>query len=63
MNSDIDGFPDDEVVGRAGARRQATGTQDVQRVVDTTAETLGLQFEYFLEQYVVSRDARVERLV
>jgi DNA replication licensing factor MCM6 len=52
MNSDIDGFPDDEIVGRTAVRRRLAGTQDVQRVVDTTAETLGLQFEYFLEQYV-----------
>ncbi|KAK3669556.1 MCM DNA helicase complex subunit mcm6 [Recurvomyces mirabilis] len=41
------GFPDDEVVGRL--RRQ--GRQDIPRVVDTTAETLGIQFERFLENF------------
>jgi DNA replication licensing factor MCM6 len=50
MQSDIGGFPDDEVVGLRGIRRQAPGAQDIPRVVDTTAETLGLQFERFLEK-------------
>lgn len=53
MHSDIEGFPDDEIVGRRGTRRQAPGgTQDVPRVVDTTAEALGIQFERFLDKYV-----------
>lgn len=51
MQSDAGGFPDDEVVGRRGARRQAPGQNDVPRVVDTTAETLSIQFERFLEKY------------
>ncbi|RMX73949.1 hypothetical protein D0869_13090 [Hortaea werneckii] len=51
MQSDAGGFPDDEVVGRRGARRQAPGQNDVPRVVDTTAETLSIQFERFLENY------------
>jgi DNA replication licensing factor MCM6 len=55
MQSDIEGFPDDEVVGRRGMRRATTGAPDVPRVVDTTAETLGTQFERFLEKLVVRR--------
>ena len=51
MHSDIDGFADDEIVGRRGMRRQAAGNQDIPRVVDTTAETLGIQFERFLDKY------------
>ena len=51
MQSDAGGFPDDDVVGRRGARRQAPGQNDVPRVVDTTAETLSIQFERFLEKY------------
>jgi DNA replication licensing factor MCM6 len=52
MHSEMDGFADDEVVGRRGIRRQMLpGAQDIPRVVDTTAETLGLQFERFLEKY------------
>ncbi|EMC91863.1 hypothetical protein BAUCODRAFT_78904 [Baudoinia panamericana UAMH 10762] len=52
MHSDMGGFPDDEVVGLRGMRRQAPGQQqDVPRVVDTTAETLGIQFERFLENF------------
>lgn len=52
MHSDVDGFADDEIVGRRGMRRQmAGGTQDVPRVVDATAETLGIQFERFLDKY------------
>ncbi|KAI7548989.1 MCM-domain-containing protein, partial [Hortaea werneckii] len=51
MQSDAGGFPDDEVVGRRGARRRAPGQNDVPRVVDTTAETLSIQFERFLENY------------
>jgi len=48
MQSEIGGFPDDEIVGR-GIRRQLPN-QDIPRVVDTTAETLGIQFERFLEK-------------
>jgi DNA replication licensing factor MCM6 len=50
MQSDVGGFADDEVVGARGMRRQLAA-QDIPRVVDTTAETLGLQFERFLEKY------------
>lgn len=48
IHSDIGGFPDDEIVGR-GIRRQLP-KHDIPRVVDTTAETLGIQFERFLEK-------------
>ena len=49
MQSDV-AFPDDEVVGLRGMRRNnQAGQQDVPRVVDATAETLGIQFEKFLE--------------
>lgn len=48
----MDGFPDDEVVGLRGIRRNnGPGQPEVPRVVDTTAETLGIQFERFLEGY------------
>ena len=47
----MDGFPDDEVVGLRGLRRtNLPGNREVPRVVDTTAETLGIQFERFLEK-------------
>ena len=55
MHSDA-AFPDDEIVGVRGLRRSnLPGTGDVPRVVDTTAETLGIQFEKFLEEYVRKR--------
>ena len=51
MQSDMDGFPDDEVVGLQRLRRNnIPGSREVPRVVDTTAETLGVQFERFLEK-------------
>ena len=51
MQSEMNGFPDDEVVGLRNRRRNnIPGAGDVQRVVDTTAETLSLQFEKFLEK-------------
>ncbi|KXS97858.1 hypothetical protein AC578_7644 [Pseudocercospora eumusae] len=51
MHSDVEGFADDEIVGRRGMRRATTGAGDVPRVVDTTAETLGIQFERFLDNF------------
>ncbi|KAK3051938.1 MCM DNA helicase complex subunit mcm6 [Extremus antarcticus] len=46
------GFPDDEVVGIRGLRRSnVPGSDGVPRVVDTTAETLGIQFERFLDDF------------
>jgi len=50
MQSDI-GFPDDELADLRTLRRSgAAAGQDVPRVVDTTAETLGIQFERFLDR-------------
>lgn len=47
-------FPDDEIVGvRTLRRSQLPGGGDIPRVVDTTAETLGIQFEKFLEELVI----------
>ncbi|KAF2838850.1 MCM-domain-containing protein [Patellaria atrata CBS 101060] len=51
-NSDIDGFPDDEIVGlRGNVRRTAGPRTDIPRVVDVTGETLSQRFEEFLEGY------------
>ena len=52
MQSEMDILPDDEIVDIKAARRgNILNNQDVPRVVDTTAETLGIQFERFLEKY------------
>lgn len=49
-HSDIEQFPDDEVVGaRPAGRRPATARGDVPKVVDVTGETLSQRFEEFLE--------------
>jgi DNA replication licensing factor MCM6 len=49
-NSDVEGFPDDEVVGaRVPGRRTNAPRTDVPRVVDVTGETLSLRFQEFLE--------------
>ncbi|KAF2772772.1 MCM-domain-containing protein [Teratosphaeria nubilosa] len=50
MQSELGGFPDDDVIGARGIRRQLPNT-DIPRVVDATAETLGIQFEKFLENF------------
>ncbi|KAF9635276.1 putative dna replication licensing factor mcm6 protein [Lasiodiplodia theobromae] len=51
-NSDIEGFPDDEVVGARGTVRRSAGPrQDIPRVVDVTGEALSQRFEEFLESY------------
>lgn len=54
LNSDIDGFADDEVVGARGVPgRRALGPRvNVPKVVDVTAESLGHRFEEFLERWV-----------
>lgn len=50
-NSDVEAFPDDEVVGaRGGARRTNAPRTDIPRVVDVTGETLSLRFQEFLEK-------------
>ncbi|KAF2103104.1 MCM-domain-containing protein [Rhizodiscina lignyota] len=52
-HSDIEGFPDDEVVGTRGTERRARGPREgIPRVVDVTGETLSQRFEEFLESYV-----------
>lgn len=49
-NSDVEGFPDDEVVGARVPGRRTNGPRtDVPRVVDVTGETLSLRFQEFLE--------------
>ncbi|KAJ8107546.1 hypothetical protein OPT61_g8792 [Boeremia exigua] len=51
-NSDIEAFPDDEVVGARGGVRRGNGPRtDIPRVVDVTGETLALRFQEFLENY------------
>ena len=50
MQSDMGGFPDDEIVGRRGTRRQIPPGSDIPRVVDTTGETLSVRFQEFLEE-------------
>jgi DNA replication licensing factor MCM6 len=50
-NSDVEGFPDDEVVGARGVGRRPNGARmDVPKVVDVTGETLSLRFQEFLER-------------
>lgn len=63
MQSDANGFPDDEIVGLRGMRRNnLPGNRDIPRVVDTTAETLGIQFERFLDGYVKTCERLRSRL-
>lgn len=51
-NSDIEGFPDDEVVGVRGTARRARGPPgDIPKVVDAPGEKLVDEFENFLEKY------------
>jgi hypothetical protein len=51
MQSDM-AFPDDEIVGLRGLRRNnLPGAGDIPRVVDATSETLGTKFQKFLEEY------------
>lgn len=50
-NSDIEAFPDDEIVGaRGGGRRPNAPRTDIPKVVDVTGETLSLRFQEFLEK-------------
>ncbi|KAF2265822.1 MCM-domain-containing protein [Lojkania enalia] len=51
-NSDVEGFPDDEVVGSRVPGRRVNGPRaDIPKVVDVTGETLSLRFQEFLESY------------
>ena len=57
MNSDMMGFADDEVVGVRGSRKGPRGAgprPDVDKVGDTIGEHLVLEFEKFLDEYVVT---------
>jgi DNA replication licensing factor MCM6 len=52
-NSDIEGFPDDEVVGVRGTARRPRGPPgDIPKVVDAPGEKLVDEFENFLEKYM-----------
>ncbi|KAF2459205.1 MCM2/3/5 family-domain-containing protein [Lineolata rhizophorae] len=52
VNSDAEGYGDDEVVGARGTtQRPRASRQDIPRVVDPTGETLSVRFEEFLESY------------
>jgi DNA replication licensing factor MCM6 len=52
--SDIEGFPDDNIVGARGPNRKTNDPRSVPRVVDVTGETLLQRFEEFLEGSVWS---------
>ena len=50
-HSDIEAFPDDEVVGaRGGARRPNAPRTDIPKVADVLGETLSFRFQEFLEK-------------
>lgn len=50
-NSDIEGDPDDEIIGaRVPGRRTNAPRTDIPKVVDVTGETLSLRFQEFLEK-------------
>lgn len=49
--SDAGLYPDDEIVGVRGTRRQAVGG-GAPPVVDATGEALSQRFEQFLEEYI-----------
>ena len=54
--SDVEGFPDDEVVGVRGTDRNRPRdpmAQAVPKVVDKVGEKVAEEFEIFLDQYVL----------
>ncbi|KAF2432664.1 MCM-domain-containing protein [Tothia fuscella] len=52
-NSDVEGFPDDEVVGVRGNVRRVRGPPgDIPKVVDQPGEMLVTEFEGFLENFM-----------
>lgn len=56
--SDVEGFPDDEVVGARGTDRNRPRdpmAQAVPKVVDKVGEKVAEEFENFLDQYVLKR--------
>jgi len=53
LNSDIEGFPDDEIVGPRGTVKRPRGPDGaIPKVVDVPGETLCESFQTFLETYV-----------
>ena len=53
LNSDIEGFPDDEVVGVRGTVKRSRGPDGaIPKVVDVPGETLCESFQAFLETCV-----------
>lgn len=64
--SDVEGFPDDEVVGARGTDRNRPRdpmAQAVPKVVDKVGEKVAEEFENFLDQYVPQKmSAGLERL-
>lgn len=65
--SDVEGFPDDEVVGARGTDRNRPRdpmAQAVPKVVDKVGEKVAEEFENFLDQYVpLKMSAGLERLI
>ena len=58
--SDVEGFPDDEIVGARGtARNRARDpmAQAVPKVVDKVGEKVAEEFENFLDQYAPRKQA------
>jgi hypothetical protein len=50
-NSDVEGDPDDEIIGaRVPGRRTNAPRTDIPKVVDVTGETLSMRFQEFLEK-------------
>ena len=55
--SDVEGFPDDEIVGVRGTDRNRPRdpmARAVPKVVDRVGEKVAEEFENFLEQYAIS---------
>jgi len=49
--SDVEGDPDDEIIGaRVPGRRTNAPRTDIPKVVDVTGETLSMRFQEFLEK-------------
>ncbi|KAF7442431.1 DNA replication licensing factor mcm6 [Pyrenophora tritici-repentis] len=49
--SDIDGDPDDDIIGARVPGRRTNGPRtDIPKVVDVTGETLSMRFQEFLEK-------------
>ena len=65
--SDVEGFPDDEVVGAGGTDRSRPRdpmAQAVPKVVDKVGEKVAEEFENFLDQYVPRKsNTGLERLI